>query len=504
MPQKLTLRQRYAAILEWFSANRPAVQSELHFRNGYELIVSVILSAQCTDKRVNMVTPALFERYPAPEDLASAAFEDVLALIRSVSYPNSKARHLIDMARRLVSDFHSVIPSDTDSLMSLPGVGRKTANNRRGHTRTQSLQPPRAVPRQDPGESRGRPGESHTGGTKGDIPPLADTPRTVHLHGTQSQMRRMPADTVVRVLSRTLKAAEMTSWKDILSDYSSYLVIERALSKNSVSSYVSDISKLSSKYKDKSPEDISGEDLSAFIAQQADGISKRSQSRLISALKSFFRFMEIEGRIQVNPTDTIDPPKISRHIPVVLSVEEIDRIMNSVDLSEPEGHRNRAILEVLYSCGLRVSELVSLRISDLFFDEAFIRVIGKGDKQRLVPIGEPAMQAVEMYLSQSRRAYVSKKAEDILFLNRRGGKLSRQMIFLMIKSQCEKAGITKEISPHTFRHSFATHLVENGADLRAVQQMLGHESIITTEIYTHIDSRKWQDGIIKYHPRNHK
>ena len=296
----------------------------------------------------------------------------------------------------------------------------------------------------------------------------------------------------------------MTSWKDILSDYTSYLVIERALSKNSVSSYISDISKLAGTYNDKSPEELSGEDLSAFIAQQAAAISKRSQSRLISALKSFFGFMEIEGRIQVNPADTIDPPKISRHIPVVLSVEEIDRIMNSVDLSEPEGQRNRAILEVLYSCGLRVSELISLRISDLFFDESFIRVIGKGDKQRLVPIGEPAMQAVEMYLSQSRRAYVSKKAEDILFLNRRGGKLSRQMIFLMIKSQCEKAGITKEISPHTFRHSFATHLVENGADLRAVQQMLGHESILTTEIYTHIDSRKWQDGIIKYHPRNHK
>ena len=296
----------------------------------------------------------------------------------------------------------------------------------------------------------------------------------------------------------------MTSWKDILSDYTSYLVIERALSKNSVSSYISDISKLAGTYNDKSPEELSGEDLSAFIAQQATAISKRSQSRLISALKSFFGFMEIEGRIQVNPTDTIDPPKISRHIPVVLSVEEIDRIMNSVDLSEPEGQRNRAILEVLYSCGLRVSELISLRISDLFFDESFIRVIGKGDKQRLVPIGEPAMQAVQLYLSQTRRAYVSKKAEDILFLNRRGGKLSRQMIFLMIKSQCEKAGITKEISPHTFRHSFATHLVENGADLRAVQQMLGHESIITTEIYTHIDSRKWQDGIIKYHPRNHK
>lgn len=296
----------------------------------------------------------------------------------------------------------------------------------------------------------------------------------------------------------------MTSWKDILSDYRSYLVIERALSVNSVSSYLSDLAKLAGTYNDKSPEELSGEDLSAFIAQQAAAISKRSQSRLISALKSFFGFMEIEGRIQVNPADTIDPPKISRHIPVVLSVEEIDRIMNSVDLSEPEGQRNRAILEVLYSCGLRVSELISLRISDLFFDESFIRVIGKGDKQRLVPIGEPAMQAVKLYLSQTRRAYVSKKAEDILFLNRRGGKLSRQMIFLMIKSQCEKAGITKEISPHTFRHSFATHLVENGADLRAVQQMLGHESIITTEIYTHIDSRKWQESILTFHPRNHK
>lgn len=296
----------------------------------------------------------------------------------------------------------------------------------------------------------------------------------------------------------------MTSWKDILSDYRSYLVIERALSVNSVSSYLSDLAKLAGTYNDKSPEELSGEDLSAFIAQQAAAISKRSQSRLISALKSFFGFMEIEGRIQVNPADTIDPPKISRHIPVVLSVEEIDRIMNSVDLSEPEGQRNRAILEVLYSCGLRVSELISLRISDLFFDESFIRVIGKGDKQRLVPIGEPAMQAVKLYLSQTRRAYVSKKAEDILFLNRRGGKLSRQMIFLMIKSQCEKAGITKEISPHTFRHSFATHLVENGADLRAVQQMLGHESIITTEIYTHIDSRKWQGSILTFHPRNHK
>ena len=181
----------------------------------------------------------------------------------------------------------------------------------------------------------------------------------------------------------------------------------------------------------------------------------------------------------------------------------MDRILSSVDLSVPEGHRNRAILEVLYSCGLRVSELVSLRISDLFPEDSFIRVIGKGDKQRLVPIGEPAIRAVQLYLSQTRRAFATntKKDEDILFLNRRGGKMSRQMVFLIIKRQCEIAGITKEISPHTFRHSFATHLVENGADLRAVQQMLGHESILTTEIYTHIDSRKWQQGILAHHPR---
>ena len=298
----------------------------------------------------------------------------------------------------------------------------------------------------------------------------------------------------------------MTDWPGILSDYRSWLRIERSLSPNTVTSYLSDIAKLREMYPEREPETLGGEDLSAFLASEVEhGISKRSQSRMVSAIKSFYGFLEIEGRLSGqngrNPAETIDSPKLSRHIPTVLSVEEVERILESVDLSTPEGHRNRAILEVLYSCGLRVSELVSLRISDLFLEDSFIRVIGKGDKQRLVPIAEPAARAVQQYLSQTRRAFASKRDEDIVFLNRRGGKMSRQMVFLIIKHQCGIAGITKEISPHTFRHSFATHLVENGADLRAVQQMLGHESILTTEIYTHIDSRKWQRTILDHHPR---
>lgn len=293
----------------------------------------------------------------------------------------------------------------------------------------------------------------------------------------------------------------MAQWNDILQDYKSYLRLERALSSNTVSAYLSDISKLACTFPDKPAEKITSEDLETFIYGQAkQGISRRSQSRLVSSLKSFFGFLEAENRINENPSEALVSPKISRHIPTVLSVEEVERIMESVDLSAPEGHRNRAMLEVLYSCGLRVSELVSLRISDFFPDEGFIRVIGKGNKQRLIPIGEPAINAVRLYLSQTRRAF-STKTEDILFLNRRGGKMTREMAFIIVKRQCEAAGITKNISPHTFRHSFATHLVENGADLRSVQEMLGHESILTTEIYTHIDSRKWQESILKFHPR---
>lgn len=290
-------------------------------------------------------------------------------------------------------------------------------------------------------------------------------------------------------------------WEEAILDFKKYLAIERSLSANTVSSYLRDIRKLASSFPDTLPTGIDAKMLADFLSSQAEaGIAKRSQSRLVSSIRSFYGFLSTETGTELNPSDKIDAPKIGRHIPEVLSVEEVDRIISSVDLSLPEGHRDRAILEMLYSCGLRVSELVSLRISDLFFDEGFIRVIGKGDKQRLVPVGEPAVKAVRLYLSQSKRKYTG-KTEDILFLNRRGGKLTREMIFLIVKRQCQAAGISKNISPHTFRHSFATHLVENGADLRAVQEMLGHESILTTEIYTHIDSRKWHDTIISKHPR---
>lgn len=284
----------------------------------------------------------------------------------------------------------------------------------------------------------------------------------------------------------------------LLSDFKSYLRLERSLSSNTISSYLSDLKKLST-FLEKDLEEASGEDLVSFLeSQQETGITKRTQSRVISSLKSFYRFLELEGRIKENPCDHLDSPKIKPYLPVVLSVSEIDKIISSVDLSEPQGQRNKAILETLYGCGLRVSELVNLHISDLFLKDSFIRVIGKGNKQRLVPIGEMAADAIKLYLSQSHRKYTE---EDILFLNRRGKKMTREMVFIIVKKQAEKAGIEKEISPHTFRHSFASHLVENGADLRVVQQMLGHESILTTEIYTHIDTKKWEKEIIEHHPR---
>lgn len=284
----------------------------------------------------------------------------------------------------------------------------------------------------------------------------------------------------------------------VLSDYRSYLRLERSLSPNSVASYVSDLKKLSL-FLGKGMEEASSSDLISFLEeQQSLGITKRTQSRIISSLKSFYKFLEMEGRITENPCDRLDSPKIKPYLPVVLSVDEVDRIISSVDLSQPQGQRNKAILEVLYGCGLRVSELVNLNISDLFLKESFIRVIGKGNKQRLIPIGELAADAVKQYLGQSRRKYTE---DDVLFLNRRGKKMTREMVFLIVKKQAELAGVEKEISPHTFRHSFASHLVENGADLRVVQQMLGHESILTTEIYTHIDTQKWEREIIEHHPR---
>ena len=283
--------------------------------------------------------------------------------------------------------------------------------------------------------------------------------------------------------------------------------LERSMSKNTILSYSSDLEIflnfcLAHNHdllkKERDTESL----ISSYLESRVeDGISKRSQARVISSLRSFFKFLEMEGRTERDPTERIDSPKIGRHIPAVLSVSEIERIISSVDLSAPEGHRNRAIIETLYSCGLRVSELVSLKISDLFLEESFLRVTGKGDKQRLIPVGDPASDAIRLYLAVRAGGKISKGCEDILFLNRRGGKLSREMIFILIRKQAKAAGVEKEISPHTFRHSFASHLIENGADLRVVQQMLGHSSILTTEIYTHINSDRLRDGILKAHPR---
>ena len=294
------------------------------------------------------------------------------------------------------------------------------------------------------------------------------------------------------------------TYETTLLDFRAYLKLERSLSANTVAGYCADVQKYFALLRNRgiAPADASIDELSAFLEERvAGGVSKRSQARAISSVKALYRFLDAEGALPTgNPCDKLSAPKINPYLPTVLSVDEVMAILESVDLSKPEGHRNRCILEVLYSCGLRVSELIGLKISDIFLDEQFIRVFGKGSKQRLVPIGEPAIQAIRLYRQVRDAGPVQKAAEDILFLNHRGGKLSRVAVFNIVKEQAAAAGIRKEISPHTFRHSFATHLVENGADLRVVQQMLGHESILTTEIYTHIDSRKWQDTILQYHP----
>ena len=294
------------------------------------------------------------------------------------------------------------------------------------------------------------------------------------------------------------------SFGSIPGDFRTYLKLERSMSANTVAAYGRDAEFLFDYLRNEGVsnlEDITGGHLTSYIESLSEaGITKRSQARVISSLKSLFRYLEDEGLVKDNPCDMLDPPKMQKHLPSVLSVEEVLAILDSVDLSRPQGHRNRAMLEMFYSCGLRVSELVNLRISDLFFDEGFIRVIGKGDKQRLIPVGEPAVKAVGFWMDQRRHWPVAKGCEDCLFLNNRGGRISRVAVFTIVKEQAELAGIHKDISPHTFRHSFATHMVENGADLRVVQEMLGHESILTTEIYTHIDTRKWQETILKFHP----
>ena len=286
--------------------------------------------------------------------------------------------------------------------------------------------------------------------------------------------------------------------KSISKDYNYYLRMERAMSQNTVASYCSDVDKFLNFYKGRL-EDVSPEDVEDYL-QSRDMLSSRSQARVLSSLRSFFDWLVLEKVIKDNPCDRVDGPKIGRYLPNVLSEDEVAAMIDSVSPSTWQGVRDKAILEVLYGCGLRVSEAVNLRISCLFMKEGFVRIIGKGNKERLVPIGDMAVDAVEDYL-RVRPAPADADSSDVLFLNRFGRSLSRVSMFTMIKTQALAAGIRKDISPHTFRHSFATHLIEHGADLRMVQEMLGHESIATTEIYTHIDSTTWQKEILEHHPR---
>ena len=286
--------------------------------------------------------------------------------------------------------------------------------------------------------------------------------------------------------------------KSISKDYNYYLRMERAMSQNTVASYCSDVEKFLEFYKGR-VEDISPEDVLEYL-QSRDGLSRRSQARVLSSLRSFFDWLLLEKVLKDNPCDMVDGPKIGRYLPDVLSEDEVVAIIDSVPLSTWQGVRDRAILEVLYGCGLRVSEAVGLQVSCLFLKEGYVRVIGKGNKERLVPLGDMAVEAVTGYL-EVRPQPADGISSDILFLNRFGKSLSRVSMFTMIKKQALAAGIRKEISPHTFRHSFATHLLEHGADLRMVQEMLGHESIATTEIYTHVDSSTWHANIMEHHPR---
>lgn len=299
------------------------------------------------------------------------------------------------------------------------------------------------------------------------------------------------------------------NWKDSLKQYRFYLKIERGMSDNTVVGYEQDVNKLITYLDensiDASPADIGEETLQHFIYDSSKKTNPRSQARLLSGLRNFFDYLIFDGKRKDNPTDLIESPKIGRKLPDFLSTAEIDAILSVIDLSTPEGERNKVMLETLYSCGLRVTELITLQISDLFFNEGFVRVIGKGDKQRYVPINEQNIRLIQLYLRHIRTTIpVQKGFEDTVFLNRRGKQITRNMVFMIIKGLAQKAGIRKSISPHTFRHSFATHLLENGADLRAIQQMLGHESITTTEIYMHLDRKFLKDVVEKYHPRKDK
>ena len=295
------------------------------------------------------------------------------------------------------------------------------------------------------------------------------------------------------------------SWKQSYRNFETYLRLEKSLSENSIEAYLNDVFKLEKYFtesgNDVSPVNVTYSDLKAFLAWYGShNLNTRTQSRVLSGVRAFFRFLLIEGEIEENPASLIESPKIGLKLPEVLSVVEIDRIISEIDLSKPEGHRNKAIIETLYGCGLRVSELVNLRLTDIHYSEEFVVVTGKGNKQRLVPVSNKALKEIDIYKQDRNRLPVIRD-QNILFLNRRGSRLTRAMIFTIIKDLAARAGIRKNISPHTFRHSFATHMIEAGADLRAVQEMLGHESILTTEIYTHIDRSFLRDTLIMFHPR---
>lgn len=296
-------------------------------------------------------------------------------------------------------------------------------------------------------------------------------------------------------------------WKPTLRDYEGFLKLEKGLSANSIEAYLRDINKLLQYLElleiEADPKDLNHKQLHDFLVWISElGLSARSQARMLSGLKAFFHYLLIEDLIEKNPTALLEGPKLGRKLPEVLSVTEIDLLLSKIDLSKPEGQRNKAMLETLYSCGLRVSELIGLKISNIYRAEGFIRIIGKGDKERLVPVSLRALKEIDFYLPDRNALHIQPDSEDILFLNRRGKMLTRVMVFTIIKDLAKAAGIQKNISPHTFRHSFATHLVEGGADLRAVQEMLGHESITTTEIYTHLDREYLREAIISYHPRS--
>ena len=299
---------------------------------------------------------------------------------------------------------------------------------------------------------------------------------------------------------------EITDIADVKRRFLGHLTLEKGMSRNTAQAYSDDVDKLTRYLADAgvAVDHATTDDLERFLCTLQDvGIQPRSQARIISGVKSFYKFLCLEGFMDKNPTELLLTPKIGRHLPEVLTVAEIDRMIAAIDMSKAEGQRNRAIIEVLYGCGLRVSELVTLHLSQLFMEERYMIIQGKGNKQRLVPVSPVAIEQITLYLDQTRSHQVAQRgSEDILFLNRRGAMLTRQMIFHIIKQLCELAGIRKVISPHTLRHSFATHLLEGGANLRAIQQMLGHESITTTEIYVHIDRTRLRDEILAHHPRN--